>query len=96
MLHKNFVTNSFDRTAKLIPEAWRVMIYGVCQFHSFEAFLTIGLRLIRSDVLILDANALGITEEIGPSRLKCLCYSQCCTLFKPSHFGTPRHAWAWK
>ncbi|MEP1199062.1 MurR/RpiR family transcriptional regulator [Tateyamaria sp.] len=61
----NFDTESFEASVKLIAEAPRVLIYGIRQFHSLAAFLTYGLRLIRSDVSILDANGLGAAEEIG-------------------------------
>lgn len=61
----NFDVESFDRAIKLISEARRITVYGIRQFHSLAAFLTYGLRLIRSDVNILDANGLGVAEEIG-------------------------------
>ncbi|MDG1457211.1 MAG: MurR/RpiR family transcriptional regulator [Pseudoprimorskyibacter sp.] len=62
---ENFDAESFETAVKLITEARRVTIYGIRQFHSLAAFLTYGLRLIRSDVTILDANGLGVAEEIG-------------------------------
>lgn len=62
---ENFDAESFETAVKLIAEARRVTIYGIRQFHSLAAFLTYGLRLIRSDVTILDANGLGVAEEIG-------------------------------
>lgn len=61
----NFETESFERAVALISNARRVTIYGIRQFHSLAAFLAYGLRLIRSDVSILDANGLGVAEEIA-------------------------------
>lgn len=62
---ENFDTESFEAAVELIAQAPRVTIYGIRQFHSLAAFLTYGLRLIRTDVNILDANGLGVAEEIG-------------------------------
>ncbi len=62
---ENFDAESFEAAVTLISQARRVTIYGIRQFHSLAAFLTYGLRLIRSDVTILDANGLGVAEEIG-------------------------------
>lgn len=61
----NFDTESFEQVIALISNARRVTIYGIRQFHSLAAFLAYGLRLIRSDVSILDANGLGVAEEIA-------------------------------
>lgn len=62
---ETFDAESFEKAVKLIAEARRVTIFGIRQFHSLAAFLTYGLRLIRSDVTILDANGLGVAEELG-------------------------------
>jgi len=62
---ENFDPKSFEAAVKLITNAPRVTIYGIRQFHSLAAFLVYGLRLIRSDVSILDSNGLGVAEEIG-------------------------------
>ncbi|WP_439103834.1 MurR/RpiR family transcriptional regulator [Celeribacter marinus] len=61
----NLDTGSFESAIGLISNARRVTVYGVRQFHSLAAFLTYGLRLVRSDVSLLDANGLGVAEEIG-------------------------------
>ncbi|WP_296479104.1 MurR/RpiR family transcriptional regulator [Roseinatronobacter sp.] len=55
----------FDSAVSLISSAPRVMIYGIRQFHAFATFLVYGLRLIRSDVHLLDSNALGLAEGIA-------------------------------
>ncbi len=60
-----FDTEGFDQCVTLIASAPRVAVYGVRQFHAFAAFLTYGLRMVRSDVALLDANALGIAEELA-------------------------------
>lgn len=55
----------FHSAVSLISNAPRVMIYGIRQFHAFATFLVYGLRLIRSDVHLLDSNALGLAEGIA-------------------------------
>jgi len=70
---ENFDSSSFERAVELISNAPRVVIYGIRQFHSLAAFLTYGLRLIRSDVSILDANSLGVAEEIGAMKKDDVC-----------------------
>jgi len=70
---ENFDVEQFESAAKLISEARRITIYGVRQFHSLAAFLTYGLRLIRSDVSLLDASGLGVAEEIGAMGVGDLC-----------------------
>lgn len=62
---ENFDAESFEVAVKLITNARRVTIYGIRQFRSLASFLTYGLRLIRSDVTILNGNGLGVAEEIG-------------------------------
>ena len=62
---ENFDADSFDKAVRLVAEACRVTVFGIRQFHSLAAFLTYGLRLIRSDVSVLDADALGLAEELG-------------------------------
>ncbi|WP_198144945.1 MurR/RpiR family transcriptional regulator [Pseudorhodobacter aquimaris] len=62
---ENLDPNSFETAIRMIAEARRVTIYGICQFHSLAAFLAYGLRLIRADVSVLDANGLGVAEEIA-------------------------------
>ncbi|ATX67225.1 RpiR family transcriptional regulator [Roseinatronobacter bogoriensis subsp. barguzinensis] len=55
----------FRSAVSFISNAPRVMIYGIRQFHAFATFLVYGLRLIRSDVHLLDSNALGLAEGIA-------------------------------
>ncbi|MCR9215523.1 MAG: MurR/RpiR family transcriptional regulator [Proteobacteria bacterium] len=65
---ETFDTDSFWKAVTLIAEAPRISVYGIRQFHSLAAFLAYGLRLIRTDVSVLDANALGVAEEIAAMR----------------------------
>lgn len=60
-----FNSESFERAVDMISKARRVSVFGIRQFHSLATFLVYGLRLIRSDVSLLDANALGLAEELG-------------------------------
>lgn len=62
---ESFDSESFVTAVNLIASAPRVGIFGIRQFHSLAAFLVYGLRLIRSDVFVLDANSLGVAEEIA-------------------------------
>ncbi len=62
---ETFDPESFEYAVELIAGAGRVTILGIRQFHSLAAFLAYGLRLIRSDVSVLNANALGFAEELG-------------------------------
>jgi DNA-binding MurR/RpiR family transcriptional regulator len=55
----------FKQATKLIAGSPRVMVYGIRQFHAFASFLVYGLRLIRSDVHLLDSNALGLAEGLA-------------------------------
>lgn len=61
---------SFDETAfglatSMIMDAPRVTVHGIRQFHSIASFLVYGLRMIRSDVQLLDANNLGAAEGLA-------------------------------
>lgn len=62
---ETFDPESFDKAVELISSARRVCVFGIRQFHSLAAFLVYGLRLIRRDVSILNANALGAAEELS-------------------------------
>ncbi|MCC5961241.1 MAG: MurR/RpiR family transcriptional regulator [Rhodobacteraceae bacterium] len=57
--------SQFCHATELIAGAPRVMVYGIRQFHAFASFLVYGLRMIRSDVHLLDSNALGVAEGIA-------------------------------
>lgn len=56
---------SFDAAATQIAEAGRVVVFGKRQFHAFASFLAYGLRMIRSDVALLDAHGLGMAEGLA-------------------------------
>ncbi|WP_313349749.1 hypothetical protein, partial [Paracoccus sp. (in: a-proteobacteria)] len=67
---QNFDEAAFDLATSMILDAPRVTIHGIRQFHSVASFLVYGLRMIRSDVQLLDANNLGTAEGLalmGPS-----------------------------
>lgn len=66
---ERFVTQfdepAFDAAVEMIMAAPRVAVYGIRQFHALAGFLVYGLRMIRSDVSLLDANSLGIAEGLA-------------------------------
>ncbi|WP_417255190.1 MurR/RpiR family transcriptional regulator [Celeribacter sp.] len=62
---EGFDIDQFRKATDLIVNAPRVMVYGIRQFHAFSSFLTYGLRMIRSDVHMLDSNNLGVAEGIA-------------------------------
>ena len=62
---QNFDEAAFERAVAMIVAAPRVLVYGIRQFHSLATFLVYGLRMIRSDVMLLDANGLGIAEGLA-------------------------------
>lgn len=55
----------FARAAERLAHAPRVMVHGIRQFHAFASFLVYGLRMVRSDVHLLDGNALGVAEGLA-------------------------------
>lgn len=55
----------FRQATEMMTTAPRVMVYGIRQFHAFASFLAYGLRMIRSDVHLLDSNSLGVAEGIA-------------------------------
>ena len=55
----------FQKATALITCAPRVMVHGIRQFHAFASFLVYGLRMIRSDVHMLDSSNLGIAEGLS-------------------------------
>ena len=55
----------FRRATELMAQAPRVMVHGIRQFHAFASFLVYGLRMIRSDVHLLDGSNLGVAEGIA-------------------------------
>lgn len=62
---EGFDSEAFEATARMIMDAPRVVVHGIRQFHSVASFLVYGLRMIRSDVSLLDANGLGIAEGLA-------------------------------
>lgn len=56
---------AFEAAVGMIAAAPRVAVYGIRQFHALASFLTYGLRMIRSDVSMIDANGLGIAEGLA-------------------------------
>ncbi|SIP98415.1 transcriptional regulator, RpiR family [Paracoccus thiocyanatus] len=56
---------AFETAVRMIMEAPRVVAHGIRQFHAMASFLVYGLRMIRSDVTLLDANNLGIAEGLA-------------------------------
>lgn len=64
-LIQHFDAAAFDAAVGLIVPAPRVAIHGIRQFHALAAFLVYGLRMIRSDVLLLDGSNLGSAEGLA-------------------------------
>lgn len=62
---EHFDTDAFEAAVGLLMSAPRVAVYGIRQFHAIAAFLVYGLRMIRSDVALLDANNLGTAEGLA-------------------------------
>ncbi|QRZ12842.1 MurR/RpiR family transcriptional regulator [Paracoccus methylovorus] len=62
---ENFDETAFSLATRLILNAPRVTVHGIRQFHSVASFLVYGLRMIRSDVQLLDANNLGTAEGLA-------------------------------
>lgn len=57
--------DQFQQATALMTAAPRVMVHGIRQFHAFSSFLVYGLRMIRSDVHMLDSSNLGIAEGLA-------------------------------
>jgi len=57
--------DQFQTATELMARAPRVMVHGIRQFHAFASFLVYGLRMIRSDVHLLDGSNLGTAEGIA-------------------------------
>ena len=62
---EQFDAEAFETAVHLLMSAPRVAVYGIRQFHAIAAFLVYGLRMIRSDVALLDANSLGTAEGLA-------------------------------
>ncbi|MCF8480877.1 MAG: MurR/RpiR family transcriptional regulator [Rhodospirillum sp.] len=62
---QGFDRNCFDEAVGLITQAPRVSVHGIRQFHAFASFLVYGLRMIRTDVHLLDVDASGLAEGVA-------------------------------
>lgn len=51
--------------ARRLAKARRVVVYGLRQFHGIASYLSYGLNLVRPDVSLLDANAMGVAEGLS-------------------------------
>jgi len=60
-----FDAENHDRAAEIIMSARRVSVHGIRQMHALASFLAYGLRMIRSDVSMLDSATLGMAEGLG-------------------------------
>lgn len=56
---------AFEAAVGLIVAAPRVAVHGIRQFHAVASFLVYGLRMIRSDVALLDNGSLGVAEGLA-------------------------------
>lgn len=60
-----FDEDSFASAVQMINAAPRIAVHGIRQFHALASFIVYGLRMIRSDVSLLDGNNLGIAEGLA-------------------------------
>lgn len=51
--------------ATRLAKARQVVIYGLRQFHAIASYLVYGLTMIRPNVSLLDANAMGVAEGLS-------------------------------
>lgn len=82
----------FRSAASLITSAPRVMVHGIRQFHAFATFLVYGLRMIRSDVHLLDSNNLGVAEGLASIDRKDVLISASCSPYSTQVTETARAA----
>jgi DNA-binding MurR/RpiR family transcriptional regulator len=59
---------TLSTAAKRLARAPRVALYGLRQFHGIVSYLAYGLSLVRPDVNLLDAHALGVAEGLSALR----------------------------
>ena len=76
---ERFDESEFEAMAEMIMASPRVAVHGIRQFHSVASFLVYGLRMIRSDVSLLDADGLGIAEGLAQMGEGGLLISTSCT-----------------
>lgn len=82
----------FHQATELITSAPRVMVHGIRQFHAFASFLTYGLRMIRSDVHLLDSNNLGVAEGLASMSQQDVLISASCAPYSTEVAATARTA----
>ena len=82
----------FRQATDLIISAPRVMVHGIRQFHAFASFLVYGLRMIRSDVHLLDSNNLGIAEGLASMNREDVLISASCAPYTEQVAATARAA----
>lgn len=82
----------FRQATDLIITAPRVMVHGIRQFHAFASFLVYGLRMIRSDVHLLDSNNLGIAEGLASMNREDVLISASCAPYTEQVAATARAA----
>lgn len=59
---------TMSEAARQLARAPRVSLYGLRQFHGIVSYLAYGLGLVRTDVNLLDAHALGVAEGLSTLR----------------------------
>lgn len=82
----------FRHATDLITSAPRVMVHGIRQFHAVASFLVYGLRMIRSDVHLLDSNNLGIAEGLASMGRDDVLISTSCAPYSAQVAATARAA----
>jgi len=82
----------FHQATELITSAPRVMVHGIRQFHAVASFLVYGLRMIRSDVHLLDSNNLGIAEGLASMSRGDVLISASCAPYSAQVAATARAA----
>jgi len=82
----------FHQATDLITSAPRVMVHGIRQFHAVASFLVYGLRMIRSDVHLLDSNNLGAAEELASMSQEDVLISASCAPYSAQVAATARAA----
>ncbi|RKT27895.1 RpiR family transcriptional regulator [Roseovarius halotolerans] len=84
--------DQFHAATDLITSAPRVMVHGIRQFHAFATFLVYGLRMIRSDVHLLDSNNLGVAEGLASMSHEDVLISASCAPYSAQVAATARAA----
>ena len=82
----------FQQATALITSAPRVMVHGIRQFHAFASFLVYGLRMIGSDVHMLDSSNLGIAEGLASMEPRDVLITASCAPYSTQVVATARTA----